>query len=136
MMSHVNNVQFFWKTQAGRAAEAEKHLSRAVAIAEAELGADDVRVAVTLHELGVCVRQAGRPGEAEDFYRRSLAIKESELGDDDVQVAVTLHELGLCVLDAGRSAEADGFFIRALQIQEAERDRHSSFAKASTGLEE
>lgn len=107
-----------------------------MAIAEAELGPDDVRVAVTLHELGVCVRQAGRPGEAEDFYRRSLAIKEMELGEDDVQVAITLHELGLCVLDAGRSAEADGFFIRALQIQEAERDRHTGFTEATAGLEE
>lgn len=81
-------------------------------------------MAVTLHELGVCVRRSGRAGEAEDFYRRALAIKEAELGDEDIQVAITLQELGECVLDAGKSGEADGFFVRALQIQRLDRERH------------
>eukprot|EP00752_Nemacystus_decipiens_P007557 g6751.t1 len=54
-------------------------------------------VAVTLHELGVCVREAGRLGEAEALFRRALEIDEAKLSADDGGVAATLHKLvGVC----------------------------------------
>lgn len=100
----------------GRLDEAEKLLRRAVEIEEARLGPHDIQVAVTLHQLGVCVRDAGRKREAEGMLRRALEIKESKLGPTNVYVAVTLHELGVCVRETARSDEAEAFFRRALEI--------------------
>ena len=44
---------------------------------KAKLGRDDVQVAVTLHEMGVCVREARRLGEAEMLFKRALEIFEA-----------------------------------------------------------
>ena len=99
--------------------EAEKILRRSLEIQEAKLGAEDVEVAYTLHELGVCVREASRLEEAEGLLRRCLAIRESKLGPDDVQVAYTLHQLGVCVREAGRLAGAEALLRRCLAIEEA-----------------
>lgn len=100
----------------GRLDEAERLLRRAVEIEGARLGPDDVQLAGTLHQLGVCVREAGRKQEAEAILRRVLEIKESKLGPANVYVAVTLHELGVCVRQTGRVKEAEVFLRRALDI--------------------
>lgn len=65
-------------------------------IREAKLGAENLQVASTLHDLGVC---AWRQEDAEEFLERSLAIREAKLGPDDLFVADTLQELGRCVLE-------------------------------------
>eukprot|EP00903_Cladosiphon_okamuranus_P014025 g13042.t1 len=84
------------------------------------LGVDDSQVAVTLHELGQCVREAGRPGEAETLLRRAVEIDEAELEADDLQVAVTLVLYGQCVREAGRPGEAEALLRRAVEIKETE----------------
>ena len=99
--------------------EAENILRRSLEIQEAKLGPEDLQVAYTLHELGVCVREARRPEEAEGFLRRCLAIREIRLGPDDVEVAYTLHELGACVREARRLQEAEELLRRCLAIEEA-----------------
>lgn len=68
-------------------------------------GPDDVRLAYTLHNLGVCVLGTGRNAEATELLARALRIRETKLGPRDLQVAVTLHELGVGVLRVGRKDE-------------------------------
>lgn len=65
-------------------------------IREAKLGAENLQVASTLYELGVC---AWRQEDAEEFLERSLAIREAKLDPEDLLVADTLQELGRCVLE-------------------------------------
>lgn len=38
-------------------------------------GEEDLTVALTLHELGVCLREQGQFGEAESVLRQTLAIE-------------------------------------------------------------
>ncbi|CAM9662115.1 unnamed protein product, partial [Pylaiella littoralis] len=99
--------------------EAERLLRRCLAIKESKLGPEDVAVAHTLYELGVCALEAGRLEEAEELLRRCLAIRESKLGPEDVAVARTLYQLGFCALEAGRLEEAEELLRRCLAIEES-----------------
>ncbi|CAM9205126.1 unnamed protein product [Ectocarpus sp. 13 AM-2016] len=107
----------------GERGEAEKLLRRSLEIKIAELGQDDVQVAVAQHDLGVCIREAGRLDEAEILLRRCLEVREAKLGPDDLTVAGTLHDLGICVREAGRLDEAEESFGRCLEIKETKLDR-------------
>ncbi|CAM9777732.1 unnamed protein product, partial [Laminaria digitata] len=104
--------------QAGRLEEAERLLTRAIAIEKARTGTDDVLVARAMFHLGVCVRLAGRLGDAEKLLRQSLDIETVRRGPDDVHVARTLYELGLCARFSGRLTEARELLGRALEIRE------------------
>lgn len=108
----------------GERAEAEKLLRRSLEIKMAELGQDDVQVAVAQHDLGVCIREAGRLDEAEILLRRCLEVREAKLGPDDLKVAGTLHDLGICVREAGRLDEAEESMRRCLEIKESRLDRN------------
>ena len=46
---------------------------------KAKLGEDDLKVAITLHELGVYLRENGRYNEAEEMLRKAL-VEESKAG--------------------------------------------------------
>ena len=75
-------------------------------IVKAKLGEDDLQVAYTLHEFGVCLRDGKRYDEAEELLSQALEIKKAKLGVDDLQVAVSLYELGVCLRNARRDAKA------------------------------
>ena len=73
-----------------------KKISRLGTITEVEaedvkLEKNDLPTAVTLHELGLCMRDARRYDEAEEVLEQALKIKKAELGDDNLEDAVTLH---------------------------------------------
>ncbi|CAM9163204.1 unnamed protein product, partial [Sphacelaria rigidula] len=101
---------------------AAKHFRLALEIEEARLGEFHVMVAVTLYELGRCIREDGRPKEAEPFYRRALEIEEAKKASDDGQVAFMLYGLGRCVWEMGRPGEAEGICRKALRIREERLD--------------
>ncbi|CAB1113373.1 unnamed protein product [Ectocarpus sp. CCAP 1310/34] len=112
-------------------AQAEVLLRRSLEIQEAALGHEDIAVADTLYQLGICLREAGRLEEAEELLRRSLAIKEARLGREDVRVATTLHSLGMCLRMADQLAGAEAILRRGLTIKEAKLGR-SDFEVART----
>lgn len=102
-----------------RYSEIEPLFRRALEIHVDKLGGEDVRVAQTLHSLGVCNRQAGRTEEAAQLFQRSLEIREAKLGPSHVIVANTLHELGMCALEARQYSRAEYLLVRALSIKQA-----------------
>eukprot|EP00903_Cladosiphon_okamuranus_P014783 g13695.t1 len=108
-----------WLRDEGQLEEAEELLLRCLGIQETN-GVDDVAVAYTLNELGVCVRETGqeRLEDAVDYLRRALRIKEAKLGRDHVQVAYTLHHLGISLRRAGGLEEAESVLRRCLEIRE------------------
>jgi tetratricopeptide (TPR) repeat protein len=89
------------------------------ALEEAEKGgAEDPRVAVTLHNLANLAAARKRYPEAEQLDLRALAILEKSRGPSDVRVAVAV--LGLADLYAvqAKNAEAEAAYQRALAIFE------------------
>lgn len=111
----------------GRPEDAEALLWRALDIEMTKRGADDVRAARALHELGLSIRlsrpgpglEGGRLEEATELFARALAIKEARLGPDDPSVGETLYELGVCFGQEGKQDEAEAFLRRALGIKKA-----------------
>lgn len=107
----------FWSKAAY--ARAEPLYRRALAIGEATLGPDSLRVAARLNKLTLLLRDIGRYAEAEPLVRRALMIVESVLGTDHPYVAASLNKLGRLLRDTDRRAEAEPLLRRALAIAEA-----------------
>ena len=91
-------------------------LRRGFSTQEAELGANDLKLALTMHKLAACIG-VGRPQETERLLRRALKIEEINLGENDIQVASTLYELGVYIQEAGRLKEAEKLLRRVLDIE-------------------
>lgn len=70
--------------------EAEEYFRAALEIKELKLGSDDLSVAETLSELGLCVRKCDRSKEAEDFFWRALEVQEEKLGEHEQVCLVQL----------------------------------------------
>lgn len=55
------------------------------------------QVALTLYELGRCVREAGRPAEAAQHLKQALEMEDAKRdSDDNVGIAMALHSFGRC----------------------------------------
>lgn len=132
--------------EAGRQAEAEATLRKALAIFEALARAhpDYVgvasRLAQALTGLGWLLDVQERVTEAEDCFREALEVRERlwaehpdqpALGDG---LAVTLAALAGLHHDLGRDSEAEACHLRALQIREALHKSHPQDDDVARGL--
>jgi tetratricopeptide (TPR) repeat protein len=89
------------------------------ALREAEkFGADDPRLAVTLHNLANLAATQGKAAEAEPLYRRALAILEKVRGPDHSQTAVVRLGLADLLAARGNTAEAETAYRGALRAFE------------------
>lgn len=102
----------------GRLPEAEAHLRRSVAAAEAAFGPDSPELPGRLRELALLLQTAGRPADAETFYRRSLAAEERVRGKDDPALVPVLNTLALFLESRGNLPEAEGLYRRAVALGE------------------
>ena len=76
--------------------------SRALAIRQKALPADDPDLATSFKNLGGLCAQLGRYGEAEQLYKQSLAILEKAFGGEHPYVATNLNNLAaVCVFNCG-----------------------------------
>jgi tetratricopeptide (TPR) repeat protein len=103
--------------QHGLLAEAEKMFSAALKEAAA-FGARDLRLALSLNNLGELYRVQGRYPEAERASRQALAIRETVLGPDDAAVAESLNNLALLHHAQGQHGRAEPLYRRSLAIWE------------------
>lgn len=130
---------------AGRLQDAEELLWRSLDVETAKRGPDNVNVADTLHELGLCARLSSEPPprkgggssrhrleESTALFAHALEIREARLGPDDPAVGTTLHELGVCLRQDGRHEEAEAFLRRALGIRRAIAQRLGRGRKGSS----
>jgi tetratricopeptide (TPR) repeat protein/tRNA A-37 threonylcarbamoyl transferase component Bud32 len=85
---------------------ATAELERSLALIEAALGRDHIRLAQVLNRLGSSEDQRNRPAQARAYYARALAIGEANLGPEHPSVAIT--RANICYLDAtaGKLTEA------------------------------
>lgn len=98
--------------------QAEKELAKARVEAE-KYGDNDkeLRLAITLNELGLVYMEEDKPAEAERLFKRALAMRQKVQGPDHVDVAAQLDNLASACDAQGISKEAKNFCERALEIR-------------------
>jgi tetratricopeptide (TPR) repeat protein len=89
------------------------------ALREAEkFGADDPRLAITLHNLANLAATQGKTAEAEPLYRRALAILEKIRGPEHTQTAMARLGLADLLAAQGNDVEAEADYRGALRAFE------------------
>ncbi len=102
----------------GRYEKAESLLRRALTLAPAAFGGDDLAVASLLNNLAVVHKYQGRFTEAGRLYRRALRITVRALGPEHPDVAAVYHNLGGLEHARGRYAKGEPFARRSVAIRE------------------
>lgn len=103
---------------AGRYAEAEPILKRALGIYEKALGKEHPLTATSLNSLAELYREQGKYAEAEPLHKRALEIREKALGKEHIDTATSLNNLAGLYYDQGKYAEAEPLFKRVVEIFE------------------
>ena len=111
-----NESYLFWK--AGKFTEAVPVAERALAIREAELGAEHVDVATSVGQLALIFSELGDYERSISLYRRSLMIREKILGIEHADLAALLSNLGVLSRVNAEIANAENYMKRALEIRE------------------
>ena len=133
---------FVWYVTGKDYDDAEKALTRAIAIHEKAFGPETTKLATFLDNMGdlhgvqisdfdpdaIQAEINGTPHpesqsekhgkQAEVFYRRALAIREKTLKPDDPDIADTLYNLGQLATRRKRPADVEQFFTRWLALHE------------------
>ena len=102
--------------QQGQHAAAGREFEAALPSAE-ELGPNDPRLPLTLHNLGTIARELGRYAESERYYQRAVFIWENNHPQSLPELAGTLQNLGALNMVWGRYARAESFYRRALALR-------------------
>ncbi len=105
-------------TQMGLLDRARPLLQQALALREAELGANHVDVGASLYQLAWLSRVQGNLSGAEPLARRALSITEKALGPDDPEVARSAGNLAAIYMSQGKFSDAEPLFQRAVAIDE------------------
>jgi eukaryotic-like serine/threonine-protein kinase len=98
--------------------KAQHLLEQALGIGSTVYGAEDVRVAQTLNDLGVLLTDKGDYAAAARSLEQSLVMRRKLLGPEHADVAVTLVELGRIYQDQGFNDRAEPLQREALAIRQ------------------
>ena len=102
----------------GAYARAEEQTTRALALREAVVGAEDSSLILVLNQLGGALEKQGKYAAAGEHLRRSLAIGEAALGPEHPLVASAADNIGAILQAEGRYEEALTQHLRALRLRE------------------
>ena len=97
--------------------KAQPLLEQAIAVGRRTPGTGNARVAQSLNDLGVLLREKGDFARAQPMLEQSLEVRRRVLGAGHPDVAVTLVELGRLYDDQGRRDRAEPLFREALAIR-------------------
>src|SRR5574341_1006879 len=89
----------------GKFSEAERQFTEAVKKAE-QFGPQDLRLALSLNNLGEALRSQGKLIEAEPMYKRAVAIREQSKEGDPQDLAFVLNNLAALYYAQERPAAA------------------------------
>jgi hypothetical protein len=101
-----------------RLSESEQLYLKSLSLRENILGADDLLVAASLHNLAWLYSDQGKYAEAEPLYLRSIDIKKASLGSEHPDVTAGWGKLGYLYTQRGRYADAEINLRRSLEIRE------------------
>jgi tetratricopeptide (TPR) repeat protein len=97
--------------------KAQPLLEQALALGRQLVGHDHVRVAQSLNDLGVLLREKGNLTAASATLEQALGMRQRLLGREHADVAVTLVELGRAYVDQNLEDRAEPLFRTALAIR-------------------
>jgi eukaryotic-like serine/threonine-protein kinase len=97
--------------------KAQHLLERALVVGRDAYGAEHVRLAQTLNDLGVLLTDKGDYAAAAPALEQALAMRRKLLGPEHADVAVTLVELGRVYQDQGFNHRADPLLRESLAIR-------------------
>ena len=80
-------------------------------------GREDARIAQSLNDLGVVVRESGDFKHARSLLHEAATMRRKVLGPEHQDLAITLVELGRTYSQVGESAQAEPLFREALAIR-------------------
>ncbi len=99
--------------------EAERHLGRALALAERLHGPHHADVLQGQRDLGVVLRETGDYAASDSLLSLARDAARARFGERDPRVAAVLTDLGLTRYDAGDLPGAEAAYREALTIQQA-----------------
>lgn len=111
-------------------------LQQALASGRLAFGDEHVRIAQTLHDLGVLLGEKGDYAEAGRVLEQALEMRRKLLGAQGPDVAVTLAELGRLYQDQGQTLRAEPLHREALTIRRTvlgERHRETAVSLSDLG---
>jgi tetratricopeptide (TPR) repeat protein len=103
--------------QAGRYADAEPPLMRALEIREEVLARTYSALAQSLNNVGMLYQSRGHYDEAEPLLKQALEIREQVLEPTSDALAQSLNNLAKLYDEQGRYAETEPLYKRALEIR-------------------
>lgn len=117
--------------------KAQPLLEKALPLARAAHVGDHARVAQTLNDLGVLMRDRGDPAGSRPLLEESLAMRRRLLGSSDPDVAITLVELARTYGDLGLTELVEAPIREALAIRKnafGDEHRETATSKNQLGL--
>jgi serine/threonine protein kinase/tetratricopeptide (TPR) repeat protein len=109
--------------------KAQTLLEHALAVGRTAYGAEHVRLAQTLNDLGVLLTDKGDYAGAARTLEQALTMRRTLLGPEHADVAVTLVELGRVYQDLGFNQRADPLLRESLAVRRkvlGESDRETA----------
>jgi tetratricopeptide (TPR) repeat protein len=100
----------------GLHAAAQSEFETSLASAE-QLGPDDPKLPLTLHNLGTVARELGRYPESERYFQRAVYMWETNHPQRQVELAGTLQNLGALNMVWARYGRAESFYRRAYALR-------------------
>ena len=103
----------------GEYAAARTHAEQALALREAEFGAESPAFADALDLLGDIHRAQGELPQAEPLLQRARGLRESLLGKSHPSVALSQHHLALLYLAQARYDRVEALLLKVISFREA-----------------
>jgi eukaryotic-like serine/threonine-protein kinase len=97
--------------------KAQGLLEQALAVGRTAYGAEHLRLAQTLNDLGVLLTDKGDYAAAARTLEQALSMRRTLLGPEHADVAVTLVELGRVYQDQGFNQRADPLLRESLAVR-------------------
>jgi tetratricopeptide (TPR) repeat protein len=120
---------------ARKAPEAMAAYQRALALAEARVGADSDLVATSRNGLANTFLLEGRFDEALPLYQQALAVFERRLGPQHYRTVTTLNNVGVVLAEQGRYRDALPYFEKVVAARDAvAADAKAADAHANLGM--
>ncbi|XP_046855921.1 serine/threonine-protein kinase/endoribonuclease IRE2-like [Xenia sp. Carnegie-2017] len=90
---------------------------KALKIRKRSLGPNHIRVAASLHNLGLVFEKTGKYDEAKVVHKKALEIRKQSLGPNHVDVAASLYNLGIVLEKTGKQDKAIKIFEKSLEVR-------------------
>jgi CHAT domain-containing protein/Tfp pilus assembly protein PilF len=116
--AHILSADGIALARAGKYADAQNKLERALELREKAFGPDHSDVASCLNTLGAIVRLQGEYKKAEQLYLRALEIKQKVLGAEHRDVGAVLNNLAILYNRWAQYDRAEETNLRVLAIKE------------------